>query len=193
MKLLLSKLGSSLGELMVVSDGTGSIRALDFVDHQARCHRYLREHFQDFESVNAAMPPAISEALNAYFDGDFGALDKLAIAPAGTEFQRRVWALLRLIPPGETRYYGEIARLLGFSDPRKAIDVGVANGTNPIAIVVPCHRVIAKNGDLKGYAWGLHRKRWLLEHEGAQPAMPAKRNLCASLSLPGFATSQVFE
>jgi methylated-DNA-[protein]-cysteine S-methyltransferase len=186
MKMLLSTVGTSLGELILASDETGTIRALDFVDHQARCYRYLREHFQAFESVNATMPRSIEEALNAYFEGDLGALNALPIAPAGTEFQRRVWDLLRLIPAGETTYYGEIARQLGFSDPRKAIEVGAANGANPIAIVVPCHRVVAKNGDLKGYAWGVHRKRWLLEHEGAQPAMPLKGRIGASLSLPGF-------
>jgi methylated-DNA-[protein]-cysteine S-methyltransferase len=186
MKLLLSTLGSSLGELMLASDETGTIRALDFVDHQARYYRHLREHCQAFESVSGSMPRAISEALYAYFEGDCNALDKLEIAPAGTEFQRRVWAQLRLIPAGHTMYYGEIARQLGFSDPRIAIDVGAANGAKPIAIVVPCHRVVAKNGDLKGYAWGLHRKRWLLEHEGAQLAIPLKGKVDASLSLPGF-------
>src|ERR1700679_4256733 len=102
MKLLLSTLGTSLGELMLASDEAGTIRALDFVDHQARCYRYLREHFQPFESVNVAMPGVIGQALNAYFEGDLDALDTLPIAPAGTEFQRRVWTLLRLIPAGET-------------------------------------------------------------------------------------------
>jgi methylated-DNA-[protein]-cysteine S-methyltransferase len=186
MKLLLSTLGSSLGELMLASDETGTIRALDFVDHQARCYRHLREQYPKFEAVNGAMPSAISEALNAYFEADCRAPDKLPIAPAGTEFQLRVWELLRLIPAGRTMYYGEIARQLGFTDPRTAIDVGAASGANPIAIVVPCHRVIAKNGDLKGFAWGLHRKRWLLAHEGAHLARPLKGKIGASLALPRF-------
>jgi methylated-DNA-[protein]-cysteine S-methyltransferase len=81
--------------------------------------------------------------------------------------QRKVWAALRHIPAGTTTTYGKLARDLGFDDPRAAIDIGAANGANPIAIVVPCHRVIASNGELKGYAWGLHRKHWLLEHEKA--------------------------
>ena len=186
MKMLLSTLGTSLGELILASDEAGTIRALDFVDHQPRCYRYLREHFRDFEAVHAAMPGIFAEPLNAYFDGELDVLNTLPIAPAGTEFQRRVWDLLRLIPSGETTYYGEIARRLGFSDPRKAIEVGAAIGANPIAIIVPCHRVVAKNGDLKGYAWGVRRKRWLLEHEGAGRAVPLKGRVGASLSLPGF-------
>lgn len=186
MKMLLSTLGTSLGELMVASDEAGTVRALDFVDHQARCHRYLREHFPALESVNATISDAIAQALNAYFEGDLDALNTLPIAPAGTEFQRRVWDQLRLIPAGETTYYGEVAHRLGFSDPRMAIEVGAANAANPIAIVVPCHRVVAKNGDLKGYAWGVRRKRWLLEHEGARLPAPLNRNVSVSLSLPGF-------
>jgi methylated-DNA-[protein]-cysteine S-methyltransferase len=111
--------------------------------------------------------------LQRYFAGDFVALRVIAIAAAGSELQRRVWAMLRNIPAGKTVSYGQIARDLGYDDPRMAIEVGAANGANPIAIVVPCHRVIGSNGDLKGYAWGLHRKRWLLEHEGAlSPVQP---------------------
>jgi methylated-DNA-[protein]-cysteine S-methyltransferase len=95
------------------------------------------------------------------------AIDAIALADAGTELQKRVWGALRKIPAGTTTSHGELARSLGFDDPRAAVDIGAANGANPIAIVVPCHRVIAKNGDLRGYAWGLHRKAALLEHEGA--------------------------
>ena len=87
--------------------------------------------------------------------------------PNGTPFQLQVWAALRQIPAGATRSYGQLARDLGLEDPRAAIDIGVANAANPIAIVIPCHRVIAANGELRGYAWGLERKRWLLEHEKA--------------------------
>jgi len=99
--------------------------------------------------------------------------------------QRQVWAALRDIPAGHTTSYGELARALGYDDPRMAIEIGAANGANPIAIVVPCHRVIAKNGDLKGYAWGLHRKRWLLEHERALPQVQ-QAEVQQTLRLPGF-------
>ena len=95
----------------------------------------------------------------------------------------KVWAALRRIPAGSTTSYGKLARELGFEDPRAAIDIGAANGANPVAIVVPCHRVIASTGDLKGYAWGLHRKRWLLEHE---KAVPTRCEGPRSAMLPGF-------
>ncbi|HEY2027668.1 MAG TPA: methylated-DNA--[protein]-cysteine S-methyltransferase [Myxococcales bacterium] len=102
-----------------------------------------------------------AECVREYFAGNLRAFDGLALASIGTEFQRKVWQLLRDIPPGETRTYGELAALLG-SHPRA---VGSANGSNPIGIVVPCHRVIAKGGGMCGYAWGTDRKEWLLRHE----------------------------
>nr|WP_244137720.1 methylated-DNA--[protein]-cysteine S-methyltransferase [Burkholderia sp. BCC1644] len=94
-----------------------------------------------------------------------------------------MWHALRSVPPGTTTTYGKLAKDLGFDDPRAAIDIGAANAANPIAIVVPCHRVIASNGDLRGYAWGVHRKRWLLGHE----KVPAFANRVRyAMSLPGF-------
>lgn len=83
----------------------------------------------------------------------------------GTDLQPRVWHALRAVAPGTTTTYGTLAKALGVDDPRAAIDAGAANAASPLAIVVPCHRVIARNGDLKGYAWGVHRQRWLLGHE----------------------------
>jgi methylated-DNA-[protein]-cysteine S-methyltransferase len=114
-----------------------------------------------FEGVPERTP--ISALVAAYFAGDLRALDGVAVDPAGTPFQRRVWAALRDIPPGETRTYGELARLLG-THPRA---VGSANAANPVCVAVPCHRVIAAGGKLCGYAWGEERKRWLLAHEQA--------------------------
>jgi len=104
------------------------------------------------------------DAVRAYLDGELGALDGVAVDPHGTEFQKRVWAELRKIRPGETRSYGEIARALG--DPQSVRAVGAANGRNPISVIIPCHRVIRSDGSLCGYAGGLDRKRWLLAHEG---------------------------
>ena len=110
-----------------------------------------------------AEPTPISGRLRAWFAGDLDALDGIEVAPVGTPFQKSVWALLQRIPRGETRTYGQLARELG-SHPRA---VGSANGANPIGIVIPCHRVVAADGTLCGYAWGQHRKRWLLDHESA--------------------------
>jgi methylated-DNA-[protein]-cysteine S-methyltransferase len=104
----------------------------------------------------------VREQLDAYFAGELGAFD-LDVDPQGTPFQRRVWDELRRIPFGETISYSELARRLG--DPKLVRAVGVANGRNPISIVIPCHRVIGADGSLVGYGGGLERKRWLLEHE----------------------------
>ena len=104
---------------------------------------------------------AITERVKAYFSGDLRALDKIAVDPQGTPHQRAVWAALREIPLGKTWSYAQLAKRVG-SHPRA---VGSANGANPIAVVIPCHRVIASDGTLCGYGGGLPRKRWLLDHE----------------------------
>ena len=93
----------------------------------------------------------------------------LPLAAVGSDFEQRVWDVLRTIPFGATMTYGELARRLG--DARNARAVGAANGKNPIPIIVPCHRVIGANGDLTGFGGGVDRKRWLLEHEGALLAL----------------------
>lgn len=103
--------------------------------------------------------------MKAYFAGDLAALDRLEVAPEGTAFQQQVWAALRKIPVGATTSYAQIARAIG--RPTAVRAVGAANGRNPIALVVPCHRVIASDGTLCGYAGGLWRKQWLLQHERA--------------------------
>jgi len=106
---------------------------------------------------------AAAEQLDAYFAGDLRCFD-LTLRPTGTTFQRAVWEQLRQIPYGEVVAYGEIARRLGRPSASRA--VGAANGRNPLAVVVPCHRVIGADGSLTGYGGGLWRKRWLLAHEG---------------------------
>ncbi len=185
MKLDLCKLESPLGELLLVTDSQEQLRALDFADHRAHLHRLLREHYGAHELVEGPAPAHMAAALRRYFEGDLAALDAVATLTAGSDLQRQVWAALRRIPGGQTTSYGELSRALGYDDPRMAIEVGAAIGANPIAIVVPCHRVIAKSGDLKGYAWGLHRKRWLLAHEHAlPPARPA--SVPQEARLPGF-------
>ena len=106
--------------------------------------------------------------LRRYFAGDLPRGDELALDLRGSEFERRVWSALLTIPPGETRAYGELAAAIG--SPGAARAVGLANSRNPVAIVVPCHRVIGADGSLTGYAGGMTRKRQLLEHERAAAA-----------------------
>jgi methylated-DNA-[protein]-cysteine S-methyltransferase len=115
---------------------------------------------------HAKDPGGLVRALEAYFDGELSALDGLPVVMQGTEFQRAVWRTLRTIPCGRTMSYGELARRIG--RPRAVRAVGLANGANPIGIVVPCHRVIGADGTLTGYGGGVDRKRWLLDHESAR-------------------------
>lgn len=183
MQFFLSRLESPLGEMLLVTDEQLIIRALDFTDHRTHLNRGLREHYGHDALTERPAPEHIVRAVASYFAGQLDALDALATATNGTELQRLVWTALRRIPAGATMSYGKLAKTLGFDDPRAAIDIGAANGANPIAIIVPCHRVIASDGSLKGYAWGLHRKRWLLEHE---KAIPPKARIPQIDSLPGF-------
>ena len=163
MKLTLERLPSPIGTILLVCDEE-AIRALDFEDFESRFKKLLRRHCPDAELVEGKVPRKFSDAIRAYFKGDIKAIDKLPTATDGTEFQRKVWAGLRKIPAGKTWSYGELAKHVGKPRARRA--VGLANGSNPIALVVPCHRVIGADGSLTGYGGGMSRKRWLLRHEG---------------------------
>jgi len=164
-RLLLDRLATPIGDALLVTDGRGRLRALDWTDHEPRLHRLLRRHYGDVPVAAGRAPAEIRRALEAYFAGELDRLDGIDCATAGTAFQRAVWAGLRAIRPGETLSYGALAARLGV--PRAVRAVGLANGANPISVVVPCHRVIGADGRLTGYGGGLARKRWLLAHEGA--------------------------
>jgi O-6-methylguanine DNA methyltransferase len=154
---------SPLGEMLLAWDEGQRLRALEFADCEVRLHDLLRRQYGSYELCSASPPAAITDPLDGYFAGAIGDLDEITVATGGTEFQRQVWAALRMIAPGETTRYGQLAELLSRAGASRA--VGLANGTNPVAIVVPCHRVIGVNGALTGYGGGLHRKQWLLDHE----------------------------
>ena len=174
MKMTLSEWESPLGRMLLASDGLGRVRALEFAERASRLHRNLGEHRGTYAWSAGPTPSAIAHALGAYFAGDLSALDQVEVATAGSALQERAWAALRRLPVGHTTSYGALGKMLGLTDWRAAIDIGAAVGANPIALVVPCHRVVGAQGELKGYAWGLHRKRWLLEHERAiQPQVAA--------------------
>lgn len=113
----------------------------------------------------------IGGRIEAYFAGDVRALDAIPVSPGGTEFQRTVWRALRSIPAGSTRSYAELAAAIGRPTAPRA--VGLANARNPVAIVIPCHRLVGSDAALTGYAGGLERKRWLLRHEGALRSSPS--------------------
>ncbi|MGV8955543.1 MAG: methylated-DNA--[protein]-cysteine S-methyltransferase [Cypionkella sp.] len=168
--LTLDRIDTPLGEVLLVTDADGAVRALDFHDFEPRMTRLLARHCGAFELVPGAAPARWRDAVKAYFGGDRTALEHVIIRTGGTEFQRAVWAALRAIPPGQTRTYGQIAEAVG--SPRAVRATGMANGQNPIALIVPCHRVIGANGTLTGYAGGVERKRWLLAHETDAAQIP---------------------
>jgi len=157
------RMPSPLGMIMLVVDGDGVLRALDFEDHEARMQQLLQRHYGAGGLTSKRAPARVTDALAAYFAGDLGAVEDLAVRANGTEFQTRVWSALRRIPVGMTWSYGQLAAAVG--NPKGSRAVGLANGANPIGIVVPCHRVIGANGTLTGYGGGIERKRWLLAHE----------------------------
>jgi methylated-DNA-[protein]-cysteine S-methyltransferase len=163
--LTLDRVATPVGEVLLVTDAEGAVRALDFADYEARMTRLLARHAPGAALVEGRAPGAVRRAVEAWFGGDLTALDGLTVRTGGTAFQRTVWAALRAIPAGETRSYGQLAAAIGA--PRAVRAAGLANGQNPVAVIVPCHRVIGADGTLTGYAGGLERKRWLLKHEGA--------------------------
>jgi methylated-DNA-[protein]-cysteine S-methyltransferase len=161
-ELHINRMKSPIGNLMLVWR-QDALCALGFDDLEERVIAPLKARFGEFQVVRGPGGGRFRQAMEAYFAGDVAAPDTLAVDTGGTPFQQRVWQLLRQIPPGRTASYGELAARLG--SPGAARAVGLANGSNPVAIVVPCHRVIGSNGRLVGYGGGLDRKRWLLSHE----------------------------
>jgi methylated-DNA-[protein]-cysteine S-methyltransferase len=163
--LQLHELNTPLGSALVVTDLLGKMRAVDFSDYEARMLKLLRIHYHAFELHTTTAPVRVKAIFSRYFAGDVHALNEGECQTNGTAFQQRIWQTLRTIPAGKTATYGEIARRLG--SPNAARAVGLANGANPLSIIVPCHRLVGANGSLTGYAGGLHRKQWLLDHERA--------------------------
>lgn len=170
-RLVARRVATPIGDMLALADGAG-LRLLDFLDRPGLDVRV--------SSIAASLgrPPvdgdhphldALAERLDAYFAGAPFAFD-VPLAPLGSGWQRRVWDGLRSIPRGETRSYSELASAIGHPSARRA--VGLANGRNPLAIVVPCHRVIRADGSLSGYSGGPARKRWLLDHERGRAASP---------------------
>jgi methylated-DNA-[protein]-cysteine S-methyltransferase len=163
---VLDRLATPIGTMLVVTDEQRSLRALDWDDHEARMHRLLRLHYgrDEVTLAEGRSPASVRGPLEAYFEGDLAAIEPLPVVTAGTPFQRDVWAALRAIPAGETLSYGALAAKI--ARPAAVRAVGLANGANPVGVVVPCHRVIGKDSSLTGYGGGIERKRWLLSHEG---------------------------
>lgn len=164
-RLVRSWLETPVATLQVVVDPDEVVRVLDFDNDSPRTRRLMKIHYGGVPMVEGETPTAIRAALDRYFAGEMAALADVPWRVAGTDFQRQVWTALTQIPAGATESYGQLAARIG--RPTAVRAVGLANGSNPIGIVIPCHRVIGSGGSLTGYGGGLERKRWLLAHEGA--------------------------
>jgi len=160
----LDRLQTPIGTALLVTDSVGVLRALDWEEHEPRMKELLRLQYGAVALEEARSPKELRSALTAYFKGDLDRLRSIRWRVAGTPFQQKVWNALPKIPAGTTMSYGALAAKL--NAPKAMRAVGHANGSNPISVVVPCHRLIGANGALVKYGGGLERKRWLLEHEG---------------------------
>ena len=160
-------LPSPVGRMLVVSDSLNRLRGLGWEDHEERLRRDLARIYRRAPTLEReAAPAATRRALQRYFAGKLQAIDEIPVDTGGTPFKSSVWRALRTIPAGTTLSYGRMADRL--KCPLAVRAVGFANGSNPVSIVIPCHRLIGANGSLTGYGGGLERKHWLLEHEGVR-------------------------
>ncbi|GAB5389614.1 MAG: hypothetical protein Alpg2KO_25820 [Alphaproteobacteria bacterium] len=156
-------LPSPLGDILLIWQGD-ALGLLDFADNTDRIARLTARHFKSAQLITAPVPQHINTAFSVFFaDGNDRQIMDLPTMKLGTEFQRTVWAELRRISKGQPISYADLATRLG--KPTAVRAVARANALNPISLAVPCHRVIAKGGGLGGYAGGLERKQWLLDHE----------------------------
>jgi methylated-DNA-[protein]-cysteine S-methyltransferase len=176
LQLFVDRLDTPIGEMLIVADRDGNLRATDWTDHESRMRHFLRLHYgQDAVRLEPSRDPnGLTSAIASYFAGELASIDTLPVQTTGTPFQREVWRALREITCGTTVSYGKLAERIG--RPAAVRAVGLANGANPVGIVVPCHRVIGSDGSLTGYGGGLERKRWLLEHENRGKQLELRLN-----------------
>jgi methylated-DNA-[protein]-cysteine S-methyltransferase len=165
LSLSLGTMDTPLGGFLVAADDEGVLCAADFADCEARLRGLLDRRLgrARYQLASGRVPKPIEASLGAYFAGDVAAIDTVPVNADGTAFQNAVWTALRAIAPGRPLTYSQLANALG--RPRSARAVGHANGANPFSIIVPCHRLVGADGALTGYAGGIGRKRWLLDHE----------------------------
>ena len=161
---------SPIGAMDMVMDGD-TLVYLDFAGNPDRFHRLLGARFGDFSTRPGSENAKIHTALERYFQQGGNPFGDIPLETYGTPFQRQVWQALQKIPPGATIDYSTLAKRVG--NPRAVRAVGSSNGRNPISIIIPCHRVVGRDGTLRGYAGGEDRKRWLIDHEAACAARRA--------------------
>jgi methylated-DNA-[protein]-cysteine S-methyltransferase len=167
LRLMCDRFDTPIGEMVIAADYDGKLRAADWTNYDPRMERILTRLYgaKGFVLEPVSNPHGFADAIRGYFAGDLGALDRLPVETGGTTFQQAVWRELREIRCGTTISYSELAHRIG--NPTATRAVGLANGSNPVGVIIPCHRVIGANGSLTGYGGGLERKRWLLAHESS--------------------------
>lgn len=162
-ELTFDQVDSPIGTIILVVDDQ-KLCSLDYAEYEPRMFTLLQKRYGEVHLKQVNDPCGFSSRIRDYLAGDYACLDAIPVSTGGTPFQQEVWLALRSIPPGKTLTYGELAAQVGKPTAYRA--VGATNALNPVAIVLPCHRVIGANSSLTGYAGGLTRKRWLLQHEG---------------------------
>lgn len=163
-ELVVDYIPSPVGKIVIVVDGD-MLCSLDFEEYTERMMRLLKRRYAEVQLKQVDDPHGFSTRIRNYFAGDYDSLTAIPVNTGGTPFQQQVWTALREIPVGQTLAYSRLAARIG--KPKAARAVGMTNSLNPVAIVLPCHRVVGCNASLTGYAGGLDRKRWLLGHENA--------------------------
>lgn len=164
MKKLISDIYQSpVGEIFLAAD-ENELCSLDFNDNDSRIEKLLKQRFGEYELSTKRNFLNMHERLDKYFKGDWQAFDGLAMNTHGTDFQQRVWQSLQTISTGDAISYEQLAGKI--KNPKAVRAVASTNASNPIAVIIPCHRVIGKNGSLRGYTGGIDRQAWLLQHEG---------------------------
>jgi methylated-DNA-[protein]-cysteine S-methyltransferase len=161
----IATIDSPIGKLTIAARGP-RLCLLHFGPASSRLKASLKGWYPDDPLESVSDPAGAVRVLRRYFDGDLDSLDEIEVELNGTSFQRGVWMALRSVKAGTTLSYAQLADRIG--TPAAVRAVGAANGANPVAVVLPCHRIIGSNGSLTGYGGGLDRKRWLLDHEGVK-------------------------
>jgi methylated-DNA-[protein]-cysteine S-methyltransferase len=168
MNIRIATIDSPIGKLTAAAHGD-RVCVVHFGPQTPALRSSLKGWYPDASIEEAEDPGGAVGVLRRYFDGDLASLDEIEVEVNGTTFQKNVWLALRTVKAGTTMSYAQLAKRVG--SPAAIRAVGAANGANPVAVVLPCHRIIGSNGSLTGYGGGLHRKRWLLDHEGVKPTL----------------------
>jgi methylated-DNA-[protein]-cysteine S-methyltransferase len=167
--------------VLIARDGT--LACVDYDDCRDRLLALMTRRYGAVILRPAVDPFGFSSRIRAYFEGSLDAIAEIPVDPGGTAFQRKLWTALRRIPAGRTLTYSDVASRMG-GRPTAARAVGAANARNPIALVIPCHRLIGSDNTLTGYAGGLWRKRWLLDHEKAMSGALEHENAMSGAAEP---------